>query len=186
MGGLYFVSASILVRVVIGYHEVTPVPQQAIDERLDHRFAVAIEMHGNGLVTADDQESDRRTMLAVLREMAGAIDHDALLIEAEGGKECDSVEALESCLEAIPEDDRMPPLCARFSSNGELVCLEETEFWSLCGGPWPYSDSDTLSFYTREDMSEVFLAACSAACERASAELQEAIGASVCPVVIPT
>ena len=182
------ITANTSVRFVKGYHEVTPVPQLAIDKHLEHRLGVILDICPEGVGHWDAlYELEAQLFLGVLREISHVIDHDTLRIEVEGGMECESVDALGEHLLAIPEEDRVPPLRMHFRRKGKLVCLEETEFWSQCGGPLPYSDSDTLSFYTAEDMSELLVSVCSAACRRVSVAVRtEVIQASVCPVHVPS
>jgi len=52
-------------------------------------------------------------------------------------------------LEEVAFPDR-----ARFERRGEVVLWMETEFWSAAGGPAPYHDSVTLSFFSGADVSE--------------------------------
>jgi hypothetical protein len=41
-----------------------------------------------------------------------------------------------------------------FSKTERIVLAEEMEFWSLIGGPSPYHDSVTLSFFSATDLNE--------------------------------
>ena len=77
--------------------------------------------------------------------------------------------------------DPRPPMRARLVQNGRVVCVEETEFWVMCGGPEPYHDSYTLSFYTREEVSQRLEVACSAACEQLTVVVKDVTRASPHP-----
>jgi hypothetical protein len=45
------------------------------------------------------------------------------------------------------------PSRLRFERQGEVVLWMETEMWSLVGGPDPYHDSVTLSFFSKNDLN---------------------------------
>lgn len=51
-------------------------------------------------------------------------------------------------------EEREFPHRLRFEGGGEVLMREETEFWNLVGGPPPYSDSVTLSFFTPVERAE--------------------------------
>jgi hypothetical protein len=44
------------------------------------------------------------------------------------------------------------PSKLRFEQKGEVVLWMESEMWSLVGGPLPYHDSVTLSFFSKTDL----------------------------------
>lgn len=46
------------------------------------------------------------------------------------------------------------PSRMRFLRNGVVVLHEESEMWNLIGGPSPYHDSVTLSFFSARPMDE--------------------------------
>ena len=51
------------------------------------------------------------------------------------------------------------PLRVLFETDGELRCIMLTEFWCNVGGPFPYSDSYTFSFFTRTDSDDRMIVA---------------------------
>ena len=52
----------------------------------------------------------------------------------------------------------------RFMKNGETLLIEESEMWNKIGGPAPYHDSLTLSFFSAEPMDqELYTIFCEAA-----------------------
>ena len=42
----------------------------------------------------------------------------------------------------------------KFMKNGEALLIEESEMWNKIGGPAPYHDSVTLSFFSAEPMDQ--------------------------------
>ena len=59
----------------------------------------------------------------------------------------------------------------RFFCHGRVVLVAESEMWSLVGGPSPYHDSVTISFFSAVPMHEEF--------RRIFAEEAAKLGASV-------
>ena len=174
--------AHCIIAIVKGYHEVTPVPQFARDHDLKHRFAVIL--NSERASTSDvDFESDG--FLEILREILRVIDYGTVRIEVDEEIEYQYIEALSAHFSSTPEEDRLPPDRMSFRRRGLLTCLEETEFWSRFGGPQPYSDSYTLSFYTRDDLGGPLESACAEACQRAPARIEEIIQGSAEPVRVP-
>ena len=53
-------------------------------------------------------------------------------------------------------DDTTFPDKFRFEQNGKIVLLAETEWWSSIGGPKPYHDSVTISFFSATDLNAEF------------------------------
>lgn len=160
--------------LVVGYHEVTPAPTLAVEERLAHRFGVVL-----------DHDFDADLFASVILGVSAIVRFDEFCADCWGGARCDSTEEMIEQVMATHEHRPMPPLRMLYRNAGRLVCLEETEFWAYAGGPQPYSDSYTLSFYTAEDLAEDLLAACFTACRERGAILYEVIRASPVPVDIP-
>jgi hypothetical protein len=65
------------------------------------------------------------------------------------------------------------PTNIKFYKNGELILAEESEFWSRCGGPAPYSDSVTLSFFSKEDRSTMLQKLFTDAAKTVGAEIRK-------------
>ena len=164
--------------IVTGYHSNTPISESARSERLMFRFALVLGTFHPDIDYMYFQDS---IFLESLTQISKKIDHDTLIIKIDD-KEYYSIESLVNHLIAIPEEDRHPPDEVHFRKNGKLVCLEQTEFWALCGGEAPYSDSYTASFYTEKDMSEHFESACRTAIEAGGSQIKEIIHASPEPI----
>ncbi|MFX1538512.1 MAG: hypothetical protein ACFFDI_30335 [Promethearchaeota archaeon] len=68
------------------------------------------------------------------------------------------------------------PSRIRFLMENSVVLWEESEMWSHIGGPSPYHDSVTLSFFTKRDLSLVF--------ENIFTEVAYKIGVNIGPKVL--
>ncbi len=167
-----------VIHLVKGYHDVTPVPEGVLHEGLTDRFAIILDPFGSEL----EDDFDVELILAVITWMSRAIEHDTFLAEIDNQRTWPSLAAFAEQWPAMPADDIIPPQRIHYKAKGSLVCLEETEYWALCGGPAPYSDSYTLSYYTRSDMSDAFEHACRGACEQIGARIGEVIAGSPTPV----
>jgi hypothetical protein len=62
-----------------------------------------------------------------------------------------------------------------FRFNDCAVCIVESEFWHQAGGPAPYHDSVTLSFYAIWVSADVLLAAARAAAHDCGASFEEGV-----------
>lgn len=125
-----------------------------------HRFAVLtwIDCDGDG---AMPWSLLRGCIPAVARE----INADAVLTEfwAREKKlfqksvitkvsECTWEELMKNSDEILQEHQDFPDRF-RFERSGQVVLLAESERWDLVGGPMPYHDSVTLSFFSAKDLS---------------------------------
>ena len=164
--------------IVNGYHANTPIPKKAKNAGLSFRFALILDSYHPDIDYMHFQDS---FFLACLVQIAKKIDYDTITIYV-NDKSYQSIEVLRRHLLATPEEDRQPPKAIRFERGGKLICLEETEFWMLCGGDAPYSDSYTASFYTKENMADEFIDACLAASKIEGNGIKEIIQASSEPV----
>lgn len=165
--------------IVNGYHPVTPVPQIAIQAGLKHRYAVVIGTYNPAVKYMCFNHA---FFIEILSRFAELLDHETMFIEVDDDTEYSSIDSFHQYLLAMPEGDQEPPRRIQFRKSDELTCLEETEFWAFSGGDPPYSDSFTVSFYTKIDKTEPFQAACSAACEKMGVKIKEIIHASDSPL----
>jgi hypothetical protein len=70
-----------------------------------------------------------------------------------------SAEPLSVVLARWKTDSESPfPDRIEFRSNGYAVCIIESEFWNQVGGPSPYHDSVTLTFYSTQISTDLLLA----------------------------
>lgn len=164
--------------IVKGYHANTPVSEKAKNEGLGFRFALVFDSYNPDVGYMYFQDA---FFMSCLVEIANMIPHDTITINIDN-KVYQSLEELSQHLLTTIEEDRQPPESILFIKNEQLICLEETEFWVLCGGDAPYSDSYTASFYTNEDMAKEFEKALEKASSIEGNRIQEIIQASVYPV----
>ena len=166
------------VTLVNGYHPDTPVPKLARKENLDFRFAVVLETaHPDYESTFFQAELFVKLISAIQKQ----IESNRLEIEVDESMRYSSIHAFEAFLFESDALERMPPHRIFFRKEDELIGLEETEFWTLCGGPAPYSDSYTAAFYTRNDLYEAFHDVCSVICSDMGITIREEIQGSLRP-----
>jgi len=168
--------------IVTGYDTITPISSCAMENGLISRFAVVFCTLNPDCGYAC---FDATFYLQVLSEILQILEPDAVTIEACDNTTFSSVDAFAAFIHGTTKEDRQPPCRVRFTKDGALVCLEETEFWALCGGPYPYCDSYTASFYTGHSMVTPFERACRQACQYVSASIKDVIHASAGPVCLP-
>jgi hypothetical protein len=143
-------------------------PSKAYDAGLTARFAVVMDTFRENQV---DMFFDADLFICVLDGICRAIPHDSLTIEVGAEQDLHSFHDLSAWYRDRTADDRDPPIRVNLYYDGRLVAHAETEEWAMVGGPAPYHDSYTLSFYTPEDRSEQFRGIC----ERIGIELEATI-----------
>lgn len=168
--------------IVNGYHGNTPESKPAKEASFHFRFAVILGTFNPAVTYMYFQDT---IFLEIVNQISEVLRCDEIRIEFDEQLVFDSIGKLSQHLADTPEGERQPPHRICFYMNGELVCIEETEFWALCGGEQPYSDSYTLSFYTEQNRSEAFLSACQRAIENSSKRIDKVIQASNVPIKIP-
>jgi hypothetical protein len=137
--------------LVSGYHRDSYPPSRAYDQRLRRRFAVVFETYRRAKV---DMYFDADLFLHLIPILCQAIGYDSCTIVLSNGVCVGTFESLANYYAGCEELDRDPPDRIDLSKDDQLVAIVETEWWALCGGPSPYHDSYTFSFYTGEDRSD--------------------------------
>jgi hypothetical protein len=115
-------------QIVLGSHDVTPIPTAARAHALQHRFALV-----------------QSTFLS------------------EAGEMVEDTTALDVVRRALNRHCGPPSTPGEWRRGPELVVLLHIEEWCAIGGPEPYHDSLTYSFYSDIDLSELLLGALRAA-----------------------
>jgi len=138
------------ISLVYGFHEYSEPPGGFADEPELHRFAVIFLP---GEFPEIDWKYCHSFYMKLLAAVSQAMEVSDVFIFTESGV----ASALDEFARTGPED---APCSACLKKNGRTVCIAETEFWAYCGGPPPYSDSYTVSFYTRKDLGAVFKKIC--------------------------
>ena len=148
------------IALVSGYHSCSFPPPIAYDAGLKDRFAVIISSY------RPDKEGmffDSELFILLTDAILQAIPHDSIEIEMDVGMpSLRSFSELSEWYGRNDETEREPPLRVTACSNNRLIAIEETESWSQVGGPAPYHDSFTLSFYTTENGTIQFRGICEA------------------------
>ena len=67
------------------------------------------------------------------------------------------------------------PSKLRFERNGEIVLWMESEMWRRVGGPLPYHDSVTMSFFSKYDLAKEFEELFRAEAAKAGVRIEEAV-----------
>jgi hypothetical protein len=136
--------------LVSGYHAASFPPADAFEAGLRHRFAVVL-----GTYRRDKAEMhfDTGLFLHLVPALCQAIGYDCVAIRMMRGGRFHSFDELSGQYAGLEELDQEPPARIDLHRSGQLVGVVETEFWMMVGGPSPYHDSYTLSFYTDRDRS---------------------------------
>ena len=124
--------------LVKGYHQDSYPPEIAYDVGLRRRFAIVLESYRRDKV---EMFFDHDLFLGVVMGLSRAIEHDSIEIEMEEGERFSSLGELTKLYDQLAEVDQEPPVRIKFTLEGRLVCVEETEFWIRSGGSEPYHDS---------------------------------------------
>jgi hypothetical protein len=148
---------------VRGYHPLTPVPEAALQASLTARLAVVLD---TASPDHDTLHFPAEVFLSLLAAATDTVTHDAVEVQADAENRYDNLDPFAAHLRAAAEDERLPPLRVLILHRRQLVIMEETEFWAFCGGPAPYGDSFTASFYTEPATAERLEQAIAAACAR--------------------
>lgn len=111
-------------QIVLGSHDVTPVPTAARAHVLQHRFALV-----------------QSTYLS------------------EAGEMVEDTTALDVVRRALDRHCGTPSTPGEWRRGSELAVLLHVEEWCAIGGPEPYHDSLTYSFYSDTELSELLLGA---------------------------
>jgi hypothetical protein len=148
------------IALVTGYHPCSFPPPTAYNAGLYERFAVVLSSFRPD---KDGMFFDADLFVKFAEAIFRAIPHDSLDIEMGGGSAgLHSLPELAERYARQDEMDRDPPFRVRASCGNRLVAVEETEAWASVGGPDPYHDSFTMSFYTAENRSDEFRRICEA------------------------
>lgn len=151
--------------IVAGYHECNYPPQKAYDAGLTERFAVVFDTYRR---EREGMYFDAPLFMGILTAICQAIPHDSLTIDMGGGHDFHSLDEFSGwCLKRTEEDSEPPKGIRLFQGDRTVVAHAEVEEWVSVGGPAPYHDSYTLSFYMRENRADEFRSIC----ERVSKEM---------------
>lgn len=113
---------------------------------VSQRFAVALDTYRPDNV---DMYFDHELLLALLRGVSELIPHGTLHIsmDVDGKDILMSLDALERRYREMEAEDRVPFIWLEYRDETGVVGYVQSEWYTLIGGPHPYHDSYTFSFY---------------------------------------
>jgi hypothetical protein len=149
------------IALVSGYHTHCYPPKTAYRANLRHRFAIILQ---SDCTTDPNPSFDVEFFLALLKTMQAMIRFDRQIIALENSLSFETLDELAAHYFRIGLNESEAPRKIAYYNQSTLVCEEETEFWNMVGGPSPYHDSRTFSFYTPEDRFEAFASRIAATC----------------------
>lgn len=117
-----------------------------------------------------DESFDAELFLAAVKAMQEALDFNNQVIQLNADLTVKSLTELTEYYLNSEAGEREAPQKISYYKNSSLVCEEQTEFWNLIGGAFPYHDSYAFCFYSTEDCFEQFASRCQAVCEQLGIE----------------
>ena len=137
-----------------GFDDVRDWPIFAEAADLYCRFAVIQETYRADCVDMYFDEQLWLSILGFAKKLDAAI---SIGISYEGTGET-GLDQFLSEWEGIPKEDREPPPFI-FAGKGEaeVSLIVETEYWTRVGGPTPYHDSYTYSFYSSSPVGDAIM-----------------------------
>lgn len=136
--------------LVSGYHDVSFPPADAWEAGLRHRFSVVMDTARSDKA---DMYFDTQLFMRLIPGLCQVIGYDSVSICLQNKDHFPSFEKLAHQYARQDDSDQEPPPRIELLRSGQLVSIVETEFWTMVGGPSPYHDSYTFSFFTRENLS---------------------------------
>jgi len=139
------------VAFIFGYIKNIDYPnKQARKFGLERRFAFALDTYRQDQT---DSFFDQTLFEVLLMSILNYIGCDKIVISHKtlGEQVINDVTELHNILFVDPKDNH-PVLFENMKiyKKGTLLCLGETSFFVSCGGPYPYHDTYTLSFYVQD------------------------------------
>lgn len=142
--------------IVIGTHEATPVPTAARAFGLRHRFAIVQSTHHPD---AADMVVDPTALMVVLRAIDQRTESLGTLFWDTAQRQRITRFELEPHYRSRRAENYDHVSAGEWRRGAEICVLLATETWNAIGGPGPYHDSLTYSFYSDVDLSDSLLAA---------------------------
>ncbi|MBX3736871.1 MAG: hypothetical protein KF715_09295 [Candidatus Didemnitutus sp.] len=139
-------------QIVLGTHDTTPVPAAARAHGFTQRFALVQSTHASAVA---DMVIDSVALLALIRVLDAHCATPGSLFWDRPGRRRQRVEldALAAYYRDTAPENHDPLTAGEWRRGGRLVALLHTETWCNVGGPAPYHDSLTYSFYSATDLS---------------------------------
>lgn len=141
-------------QIVLGTHDATPVPAAARAHGFTHRFALVQSTHAAG-------HADMVVAAGPLLALLDALD---LRHDLPGALYWDEARRRRTTRAAVGTHYRLQPpaeheilAAGEWRERDQLTVLLCSEQWLAVGGPEPYHDSITYSFYSATDLSDSLL-----------------------------
>jgi hypothetical protein len=139
------------VSFVAGFDGVMPLPDAAISAGLKHRFAIVQSTYRPDSVDMYFDENLWEKLIG----FAQALDPSALISVIEEGNSHEiNLNAFMSQWSSSTDPYPDPPPFVIVRDRRGIALLIATEYWTRVGGPPPYADSYTYSFYSRENIEQ--------------------------------
>lgn len=167
------------ISIVKGYHNCTRIPEAAVNEGLKYRLAIVLDTYRRDKV---DMFFDEELYFKIIFRICDLIKPDQIKVFTIDDKILDSLEAMKNNILSL-EDEHEPPKEIHFFKDGKINSCIYTEYWTFAGGPMPYSDSYTISVYTKDDISNELIVICDDVCNELNATITSFIEASSVPIV---
>lgn len=138
---------------VAGFDLVCPVPKIVKKAELGFRFAV---IQSTYVVGCEDMHFDESLWERLVAFAKGyCYSGEVVVVQREGKKETPIDVFLADWRKSTDNPaERELPQFILVRNQGALVLCIATEIWARVGGPEPYADSYTYSFYSKEDIGQ--------------------------------
>lgn len=159
------------IKIVTGYLKNIDYPNATASELgLPNRFAVVLDTYRE---SKGYMYFDTELFFSLLQNILEEIPYDSMTIrlDTDGKRVVGSIRAFQDHLDNLPEEDREPFCRMTLLTNNTPVSLIDTEFWTMGGGPQPYHDSYTFSFYRKNADTSGLRRACYTACGKHDATI---------------
>lgn len=167
--------------LINGFHPYVKMPVEASVFPSPSRFSVIFRPF-----PGDDWIVYLPFYLDLISSLAKELGFDDVLVSADENT-CMGFDDYCSHINALSDDDQEPPEKVVFHKQDPSECVvADTEFWMAVGGPHPYSDSFTVSFYSAVDISGVLDAICTRLAIQHKIIIESRIAASPIPVKVKT
>ena len=154
-----------------GFYQFDGFPEEAKKNELCSRFAVILHTF---YPEKENMFFNDMLYFNIFPNLFDFISYDTIEIKTDEST-FSNFEELQKELSLKDEEDREPPPFIYAYKNKKLICIGVTEYWVNCGGKQPYSDSYTISIYTKNDLSSQLQRECFKLCKESGIEIKEII-----------
>lgn len=152
------------IAVVFGYlPKIDFISKIANDLNLKRRIAIALDTHRSDMV---DMYFDVDLLFSLMNLLLTGIPYDSFVVTLNDNEnqKMKSISDISHYYSNIDEDNREPFQSVKVIKRNQTICFIETKLYTQAGGPMPYSDTYTFSFYVedykREDIQHTLTHHC--------------------------